>query len=89
MEVDSEQFPLGDITDFDTYMDLKPPERGEKAKEVKAKAVVDKSPDKRDYTRRSSEKKNNFFKIIYEKDYKVPQAAEELKIARRTVYDWY
>ncbi|KAG1140373.1 hypothetical protein G6F37_001805 [Rhizopus arrhizus] len=77
MEVGSEQFPLGDITDFDTYMDLKPPERGEKAKEVKTKVVVDKSPDKRDYTRRSSEKENNFFKIIYEKDYKVPQAAEE------------
>jgi transposase len=89
MEVDSEQFPLGNITDFDTYMDLKPPERGEKAKEVKAKVVVDKSPDKRDYTRRSSEKKNNFFKIIYEKDCKVPQAPEELKIVRRTAYDWY
>lgn len=70
-------------------MDLKPPERGEKVKEVKVKAVVDKSPDKRDYTRHSSEKKNNFFKLIYEKDYKVPQAAEELKIARRTAYDWY
>ncbi|KAG1043408.1 hypothetical protein G6F43_011658 [Rhizopus delemar] len=71
MEVDSEQFPLNDITDFDTYMKLKPPERGEKVKGVKVKAVVDKSPTKRDYTRHTL------------------QAVEELKIARRTTYDWY
>ncbi|KAG1154633.1 hypothetical protein G6F46_000237 [Rhizopus delemar] len=59
----------------------------EKIKEIKAKAVVDKSPNKRDDTKRSSEKKNNFSKLIYQKGYIVPQVAEELEISRRTAYD--
>lgn len=70
------------------YMDLKPPAREEKIKEIKAKAVVDKSPNKRDDTKRSSEKKNNFSKLIYQKGYIVLQVAEELEISRRTAYDW-
>ncbi|KAI9470779.1 MAG: hypothetical protein EXX96DRAFT_491119, partial [Benjaminiella poitrasii] len=82
MEVDSEQFPLGDITDFDTYIDLKPSRRGENVKEIKIETAVDKSPNKR--KRHSSEKKNDFFKLIYEKDYKVPQVVEESKVFKRT-----
>lgn len=33
---------LGDITDFEMCLELKPPERRQKVAEVKVKAVVDK-----------------------------------------------
>jgi hypothetical protein len=43
MEVDNETYPLGNITDLNQYLDVKPPERMEQGKEGK---LLEKSNDK-------------------------------------------
>jgi transposase-like protein len=89
IKVDNVQFSLGDITDYDSYMDLKPPEKEQKTKRMQESSILERSKGKKEYTRHSSEKKSNFFRLIYQKDYKVSQAAKELDVKRRTAYDWY
>ncbi|KAI8384130.1 hypothetical protein BD560DRAFT_364333 [Blakeslea trispora] len=89
MEVDNEQFPLEDVTNYDTYMDLKPPERLEKMKIVKAEIVADQGHSQRKYTRYSDEKKERFFHLVYVKGYTVPEAAKELDVPKRTAHYWF
>ncbi|KAI8364908.1 hypothetical protein BD560DRAFT_311426, partial [Blakeslea trispora] len=89
MEVDNEQFPLEDVTNYDNYMDLKPPERLEKLKMVKAKIVADQGHSQRKYARHCDEKKERFFHLVYIRGYKVPEAAKELDVPKRTAHYWF
>ncbi|KAI8375590.1 hypothetical protein EDC96DRAFT_426817, partial [Choanephora cucurbitarum] len=89
MEVDNEQFPLEDVTNYDTYMDLKPPERLEKMKIVKAEIVADQGHSQRKYTRHSDEKKERFFHLVYVRGYTAPEAAKELDVPKRTAHYWF
>ncbi|KAI8378747.1 hypothetical protein EDC96DRAFT_434784 [Choanephora cucurbitarum] len=89
MEVDNEQFPLEDVTNYDTYIDLKPPERLEKMKIVKAEIIADQGHSQRKYTRHSDEKKERFFHLVYVRGYTVPEAAKELDVTKRTAHYWF
>ncbi|KAI8339824.1 hypothetical protein BD560DRAFT_458912 [Blakeslea trispora] len=89
MEVDNEQFPLEDVTNYDTYMDLKPLERLEKMKIFKAEIVADHGHSQRKYTRHSDEKKERFFHLVYIRVYKVPEAAKELGVPKHTAHYWF
>ncbi|KAI8380117.1 hypothetical protein BD560DRAFT_459208 [Blakeslea trispora] len=90
MKVYNEQFPLEDITNYDTYMDLKPAERLEKMKISKAEIVADQGHVQRKYTRHSDEKKKEHFShLVYNRGYKVPEVAKELKIPKCTAHCWF
>jgi transposase/transposase-like protein len=89
MDVDDVNFPLENITNYDSYMDLKPPEREVKIKDVKLEVVLGNEATSRVYTRHSNEKKYNFFALVYDQDYSVAAAAKKLSIPRRTAYNWY
>ncbi|KAI8371209.1 hypothetical protein EDC96DRAFT_573280 [Choanephora cucurbitarum] len=68
MEVDNEQLPIEGLTNYDIYMDLKPPKRLEKLKIAKAEIVADQ---------------------VYNRGYKVSEAAKELEIPKRTAHCWF
>lgn len=89
MDVDDVNFPLENITNYDFYMDLKPPEREVKIKDVKLEVVLGNETTSRVYTRHSNEKKYNFFALVYDQGYFVAAAAKKLSIPRRTAYNWY
>ncbi|KAI8353998.1 hypothetical protein BD560DRAFT_336555 [Blakeslea trispora] len=57
--VDNEQCPLDEATNFNTYMDLKPPERLGKTKTIKIEIVA----GQHKYARHSDEKKKYIFPI--------------------------
>ncbi|KAI8368771.1 hypothetical protein BD560DRAFT_371154, partial [Blakeslea trispora] len=102
MEVDNEQFPLEDVTNYDTYMDLKPPERLEKMKIVKAEIVADqghKEKEKKKVGRPKilNEEHKGFLLQKYSEDPRatVNEAMESLasqfeglKIAKTAVHDF-
>jgi hypothetical protein len=89
MDVLSEQSPLSDIIDFEMYLELKPPERGQKVAEIKVKAVVDRSLDKRNIADTEMKSGCSPFQLVYQKQYKILQAIKGLDILKRTAYDWF
>lgn len=58
---------LGDITDFEMCLELKPPERRQKVAEVKVKAVVDRSLDKRNIADIAMKSGCRLFQFVYQK----------------------
>lgn len=89
MDVLSDQPPLSDIIDFEMYLELKPPERGQKVAEIKVKAVVDRSLDKRNIADTEMKSGCSPFQLVYQKQYKILQAIKGLDILKRTTYDWF
>ncbi|KAI8875235.1 hypothetical protein K501DRAFT_203050, partial [Backusella circina FSU 941] len=81
--------PLGDITNYDSYMDLKPPERQSKMECVNSNNIIEIKINKNTKNRYSNEKKHDFFELIYNRGCTVPEASKKLNIARRTAYDWF
>ena len=75
MEVDEDQYPLANITNFGEYTDLKPPEKPIKASKIKPKDVVEKEEkQKKTYRSYKSDDKAIFFYFVYEKQLSVRAA---------------
>ncbi|KAI8875099.1 hypothetical protein K501DRAFT_154522, partial [Backusella circina FSU 941] len=95
MEVDEETHPLQNITEFDEYIDEKPPEKPKKiSKEIKnkedeVKKVNEEAPDsyKKKYKGKEKEKEN-FFELYYNKGISARAAALQHNINVRTAQDW-
>ncbi|KAI8330685.1 hypothetical protein BD560DRAFT_295534, partial [Blakeslea trispora] len=94
MEVDDEAYPLGNVTDFAMYTNLKPPEKAAKVVAMKAESStnIDRNVDgisKKVYRKYNPEDKSNFFFLIYEKNMSVRGAAKELGIPPTTAQSWF
>ncbi|KAK4510120.1 ribosomal protein S5 [Mucor velutinosus] len=89
MDVDNEAFPLGDITNYNTYVDRKPPEReltALKEKKIKNKKNVPKT----EYNSYTDKDKARFFILIYDHGMNPNQAWKAHgHISRTTAYRWY
>ncbi|KAG0973296.1 hypothetical protein G6F28_013667 [Rhizopus arrhizus] len=90
MEVDDETYPLDSVTNYDQYIDLKPPEKQvikkEKIESAGGVLVEAHSTGKgrRAYRKYSDEDKEYFFELVYEKGLKVAEAARKLGMPTRT-----
>ncbi|KAG1142780.1 hypothetical protein G6F37_007353 [Rhizopus arrhizus] len=81
MEVDDPNFPLGDVTDFNTYHDLKRPE--------KLKGECTESSGNRLKSPNFSESEASTLKTyLNEKGMSVRSAAKQLKIPSSTAFCW-
>ncbi|KAG2192514.1 hypothetical protein INT47_002837 [Mucor saturninus] len=74
MEIDEEAYPLDDITNYDSHIDLKPAKKKNK-QDIKN-------------IHRGSNTKNLFFFYVYEKGLTAGKAASLINIPRRTGYNW-
>ncbi|KAI8081800.1 uncharacterized protein B0P05DRAFT_586344 [Gilbertella persicaria] len=71
-------------------MNLKPPEReAVKREEQKKKIQATETSGKGSYVNHSSDTKERFFYLVYEKDLTPGKAATQLNIARHTAYNWF
>jgi hypothetical protein len=83
MKVDLEEYHLDSITDYDQYIDLKPPENLVK-KEKDKKEIVEESTteplrkSRRNYRKCTAKDKEHFFEMIYEEGLSISQAAKKL-----------
>ncbi|KAI8383083.1 hypothetical protein BD560DRAFT_315570, partial [Blakeslea trispora] len=96
MEVDDEAYPLGNVTDFAMYTDLKPPEKAAKVVAVKAESSTDIAKDvegiskkKKAHRKYNPEDKRHFFFLIYEKNMSIRGAAKQLGIPPTTAQSWF
>ncbi|KAG0743707.1 hypothetical protein G6F57_006373 [Rhizopus arrhizus] len=97
MKVDDETYPLDSVTNYDQYIDLKPPEKQvvkkkkEKVERASELLVETHSTGKgrRAYRKYSDEDKEYFFELVYEKGLNVAQAARKLCMPTRTAQGWY
>ncbi|KAI7876057.1 hypothetical protein K492DRAFT_115921, partial [Lichtheimia hyalospora FSU 10163] len=91
MEIDEESYPLDAITDYDTYMVHKPPERKQAAQKICTPPVKDQRPTEMKrgpYKQHSNSDKEKMFFLIYKKGMTTGKAAAQLQIPRRTAYNW-
>ena len=92
MEVDDEAYPLQNVTNFDEYTQLKPPERDVNY----VNEEVDEGPDDkgrsmktiRTYRSYKPSEKEMLFYLVFEKGKSVRAAALELRINPRTAQNW-
>ncbi|KAI8639334.1 hypothetical protein BD408DRAFT_324453, partial [Parasitella parasitica] len=95
MEVDDEQYPLDNITNFSDYMNLKPPEKPiKKTKEedgLKQEGgnAEPEEPKGTRYRSYKSEDKAKFFFLVYEKQMSIRAACKMVKIPPSTGQNWY
>ncbi|KAG0766187.1 hypothetical protein G6F57_009918 [Rhizopus arrhizus] len=91
MDADEEQFPLGNITNLDEYLDLRPPE-SEQKKNIERQIdgfFSDKNVQKGMYEKYSDDVKEHFLFLVYERGLTSSKTGKELKIAHRTAYNWF
>ncbi|KAI8637356.1 hypothetical protein BD408DRAFT_353855, partial [Parasitella parasitica] len=95
MEVDNDNYPLNDVTDFDQYVDLKPPEKTASASKKRVYSNTTKESMTEDtsspgtYRNYKKEDMDFFFFLINEKGMSIRGAATKLKIPHNTCYNWY
>ena len=89
MEVDDEMYPLENVTNFDDYNQLKPPEKEERSK-GKEKVTEEDVPAKSSKTYRSYKpfEKERLFYLVKEKGMSTRAAALTLQINPRTAQSW-
>lgn len=98
MEVDDPNYPLGDVTNFEDYLYLKPPEKMEdiKNKTGKDKTGKDKTDNsseidasnRRTHRKYKKEDMEYFFFLVNEKGMSTRGAANHLKIPSSTAFNW-
>ncbi|ORY94092.1 hypothetical protein BCR43DRAFT_551887 [Syncephalastrum racemosum] len=92
MEVDENEFPLDNATDYDAYLAEKPPERQKKKAHNEAASSTEpttgSSTSKRIYNAYSDMQKEQFFFLYHEKHLTAGKAAAKLGIPRSTAYSW-
>ncbi|KAG1357376.1 hypothetical protein G6F62_001669 [Rhizopus arrhizus] len=94
--IDDETYPLDSVTNYDQYIDLKPPEKQVINKEENVKRagkflVEAHSTWKggRTYRKCSDEDKEYFSELVYEKGLRVSQAARKLGMPTWIAQGWY
>ncbi|KAL7324660.1 hypothetical protein PS15p_209820 [Mucor circinelloides] len=89
MDVDDEAFPLGNITNYNTYVDSKPPEKDlTVVKDSKIKN--EKNETKIEYNSYTDKDKARFFLLIYDHGMNPNQAWKAHgHISRTNAYRWY
>jgi transposase len=92
IDVDDETHPLGNVTDFDAYMNEKPVEKPEKIRgdnlvNIKADDISEEKKTQVYKTYKDGEKEA-FFELYYNKGMSARAAAIQLKIKIRTAQDW-
>ncbi|KAI9280426.1 hypothetical protein BY458DRAFT_423703, partial [Sporodiniella umbellata] len=75
-------FPLCDITDFDTYTCLRCPNS-------KTIGTTERKFNKSERTKRIEKEKEIFLNLVFVQGLKIAQAAQELHVTLRTLYNWY
>lgn len=88
MEVDNDGFPLADTTDFDKYMDFKPPDNPEITSKVSKKATSTLSGPVAYYKKHGDDLKGHLFYLVYQEGLTAKKAGKQLGIVHRTAYDW-
>lgn len=97
MEVDDDLFPLGEITEYRQYLDLKPTEKAPKQRKAPKRDIIEASPSQivtdkggnpGTYRSYKDEDKKALFFLIYEKGCSVRNAASKLNIPPTTVRNW-
>ncbi|ORY94087.1 hypothetical protein BCR43DRAFT_551876, partial [Syncephalastrum racemosum] len=95
MESDSHLFPVENLTDYDQYMDMKPPERMMVAKkEPSEKEPSEKESEgfeegvRKNYRTYKDGEKEELFYLVYERGMSVRGAALKLQIKPRTAQYW-
>jgi transposase len=94
MEVDEIEYPLHDITNYGSCLDLKPPEKLVKTKQEakecvkEAETQQESSDGKKSYRSYKPDVKNYFFYLVYEKNKSIRSAAAELKVPQITAKGW-
>ncbi|RCI05991.1 hypothetical protein CU098_013384 [Rhizopus stolonifer] len=90
MEVDVEEFSLGEITNYDIYIDLKPPEKPVKIKheENDTASEEEKKIIKQGITDYTNPMSKIFFYLVYEKGSGIRVAAKELKVSQSSAQIW-
>ncbi|EIE86055.1 hypothetical protein RO3G_10766 [Rhizopus delemar RA 99-880] len=96
MEVDDPNFPLGDVTNYDEYHDLKPPEKQKVEKNettIKKKKANDLNEnDASTLTTHRKYKKEDmeyFFYLVNEKGMSIRAAAKKMNIPQSTAWNWH
>ncbi|KAI8368095.1 hypothetical protein BD560DRAFT_353295, partial [Blakeslea trispora] len=89
MEVDDEAYPLGDVTDFTMYTDLKPLKKQPKLKVAPTLLRMSKGFLKQAHRKYNPEDKRHFFFLIYEKNMSIRGAAKQLGIPPTTAQSWF
>lgn len=92
MEIDQEMYPIENVTNFDTYLDLKPPEKEKKriikqeinTIETKSAPVGIRGP----YKHYKDAEKEKLFELVYLNGVSVRSAALKLNIKPRTANNW-
>lgn len=87
MEVDEGGYPLADTTDFDNYMDFKPPEKPEVSPKTPKKVISTPPGPVAYYKKHGDDVKGHFFYLVYQESLTAGKAGKQLGIARRTAYD--
>lgn len=97
MEVDDDLFPLGEITEYRQYLDLKPTEKAPKQRKAPKREIIEASPSQiatdkggnpGTYRSYKDEDKEALFFLIYEKGCSVRSAASKLNIPPTTARNW-
>ena len=82
---------MDNVTNFDEYLDFKPPEREQKVSSdiQKDEVLSKKKVEKGTYRVYGDDIKEHFFCLIYEKGLTAGKAGKQLNISRRTAYNWF
>ncbi|KAK4517023.1 uncharacterized protein ATC70_000351 [Mucor velutinosus] len=94
-EIDNEQYPLANITNFGEYTYLKPPEKPSKTSETDSvEEDDDEKVDSREIKRKryrsyKPEDKDKFFFYVYEKQLSIRAACKMVNIPPSTGQNWY
>ncbi|KAI8639716.1 hypothetical protein BD408DRAFT_349481, partial [Parasitella parasitica] len=88
MDVDTEAFPIELVTNYDRYVDLKPPEK--EVKNVKKKPQKEPTNDTigRSYQHYKDSEKEKLLELVIEKGMSARAAALKLNIKPRTAQKW-
>ncbi|KAG1488698.1 hypothetical protein G6F46_012114 [Rhizopus delemar] len=93
MEVDEVNYPLDNVTNFDQYSDLKPPEKMQQDKkevpEEEISSSEKKANSKKTYRKYKKEDMEEFFYLVNEKRMSIRGAAAEIKVPSSTAYNWH
>ncbi|KAG1324259.1 hypothetical protein G6F62_009199 [Rhizopus arrhizus] len=94
MEVDDINYPLDDVTNFNQYSDLKPPEKMQQDKkevpeEDLSSSEKKKASNKKTYRNYKKEDMEELFYLVNEKRMSIRAAAAEIKVPSTTAYNWH
>lgn len=92
MDVDNEQYPLEQLTCYDQYIDLKPPEKMTNVENPEIEVIGQENPrhgiPSREYRKYNDSVKEAFFFHLYEEGLSLRKAAANVKVPPSTAQGW-